>query len=70
MILKFISSIFYIKKGYNVICSYDEEKDTYIDLKSELKPDILLLDEPFSALDYQTRIAVADDVFKIILDED
>jgi len=31
-----------------------------------LKPDILLLDEPFSALDYQTRIMVADDVYKII----
>jgi NitT/TauT family transport system ATP-binding protein len=29
-------------------------------------PDILLLDEPFSALDYQTRLAVADDVYKII----
>ena len=31
-----------------------------------LKPDILLLDEPFSALDYQTRLAVTEDVFKII----
>ena len=31
-----------------------------------LRPDILLLDEPFSALDYQTRIMVADDVYKII----
>ena len=31
-----------------------------------LKPDILLLDEPFSALDYQTRLTVADDVYKII----
>lgn len=29
-------------------------------------PDILLLDEPFSALDYQTRLAVSDDVYKII----
>lgn len=29
-------------------------------------PDILLLDEPFSALDYQTRLAVANDVYKII----
>ena len=33
-----------------------------------LNPDILLLDEPFSALDYQTRLAVSDDVFKIIKD--
>lgn len=30
------------------------------------KPDILLLDEPFSALDYQSRLAVSDDVYKII----
>ena len=34
-----------------------------------LRPDILLLDEPFSALDYQTRITVSDDVFKIIKEE-
>lgn len=34
-----------------------------------LKPDILLLDEPFSALDYQTRIMVSDDVYKIIKEE-
>ena len=33
-----------------------------------LRPDILLLDEPFSALDYQTRLAVSDDVYKIIKD--
>lgn len=29
-------------------------------------PQILLLDEPFSALDYQTRLTVTDDVYKII----
>lgn len=34
-----------------------------------IKPDLLLLDEPFSALDYQTRLAVSDDVYKIIKQE-
>lgn len=31
-----------------------------------VKPKILLLDEAFSALDYQTRIAVTDDVYSIL----
>ncbi len=34
-----------------------------------LEPDILLLDEPFSALDYQTRIEVSDDIWGIIRKE-
>lgn len=34
-----------------------------------VKPEILLLDEAFSALDYQTRLAVTDDVYKIIKNE-
>lgn len=33
------------------------------------KPDILFLDEPFSAIDANTRLAVSDDVYKIIKKE-
>lgn len=34
-----------------------------------IKPDILLLDEPMSALDYQSRLAISDDIYKIIKKE-
>lgn len=32
-------------------------------------PDLLLLDEPYSALDYQTRLALSNDLYKTIKDE-
>ena len=34
-----------------------------------LNPDILLLDESFSGLDFQTRLTVTDDIYKIIKKE-
>lgn len=34
-----------------------------------INPDILLLDEAFSALDYQTRLQVTDDVYRILKQE-
>ena len=34
-----------------------------------LKPKLLLLDEPFNALDYQSRLAVSNDVYNIIKNE-
>ncbi len=34
-----------------------------------IKPNILLLDEAFSALDYQTRLMVTEDIYKILKNE-
>ncbi len=34
-----------------------------------LKPNILLLDEPFNALDYQSRLAISNDVYEILKKE-
>lgn len=34
-----------------------------------LDPDILLLDEPLSALDYQTRLALSNDLYRIIKEQ-
>ena len=32
-----------------------------------LRPELLLLDEPFSALDYQTRLNVSNDIGTILV---
>ena len=34
-----------------------------------INPDILLLDEPLSALDYQTRLTLSNDLYRIIKQE-
>lgn len=34
-----------------------------------INPDILFLDEPFSALDYQTRLSLSDEIYQIIKKE-
>ena len=34
-----------------------------------IRPNILLLDEAFSALDYQTRLMVTEDIYKILKNE-
>ena len=34
-----------------------------------INPDLILLDEPFSALDYQTRLALSNDLYNIIKNE-
>ena len=33
------------------------------------KPDLLLMDEPFSALDYQSRLVISDDIYNILKKE-
>ena len=35
-----------------------------------VRPTVLLLDEAFSALDYQTRLMVTEDIYKILKNED
>ena len=73
-----------IEKVLNLLKKYglDEFKDKYPDSLSggmrqrvalirtlAMNPDILLLDEPYSALDYQTRLALSNDLYKIIKEE-
>lgn len=38
------------KKGYNVVLSYDKINDTYVDVRSSLKPDIIFYTNPYNGL--------------------
>lgn len=41
---------FYKEKGYNVICSFNETTNSYVDLKKEINPDILFYTNPYKGL--------------------
>ena len=73
-----------VEKVLNMLKKYGlyEFKDKYPDTLSggmrqrvalirtlAINPDILLLDEPYSALDYQTRLAMSNDLYNIIKEE-
>ena len=54
--LGIISAVTRISDKYNRLCNL------------ATNPDILLLDEPFSALDEQTKLLVNEDIYKIVCD--
>ena len=54
------------KKGYNVMLSYDKDKDTYIDVRNKLKPDIIFYTNPYKGLiDYRYYITKYMDVLTV-----
>lgn len=41
---------FFVKKGYNVVLSYNQDRDIYIDLRNDLNPDIIFYTNPYKGL--------------------
>ena len=68
LVMNFLKNDDWLKKIRNKKCLYYAQRVALIRTLA-LNPDILLLDEPFSALDYQTRLSLSDDLKKIINDE-
>lgn len=44
------SYLYYKKKGFNVIKSYNEQTNAYLDVKKELRPDIIFYTNPYKGL--------------------
>lgn len=54
------------KKGYNVLKSYDINSDTYVDVKQELRPDIIFYTTPYiTQVDSRYYITMFEDVLSV-----
>lgn len=57
---------YFVNKGYNVIKSYNEQKDSYIDIRKDIIPDIIFYTNPYKGLiDYRYFITNYQDLLTV-----